>query len=74
MAKQLPKHLVEKAERANRLMAQIVDINIELERWIEKNGIAPDGFDFLYHFRECEGYDYSGVGDMVNYINAALAK
>ena len=53
--KTTPKHIKAKVERINRLMEQIVELNMEVEDWLEKNGIE-NGFDFTDDFRDSRGY------------------
>ncbi len=56
MAKQMPKAMQKKLERVDRLMSQIIDLNQDIERWLEASGITEDGFDYTSDFRECPGY------------------
>lgn len=58
MAKQTPKHIKAKVERVNRLMEQIIALNMEIEEWMEKSGVTDDGFDYTYDFRDDRGYAY----------------
>ena len=56
MAKQMPKAMQKKLERVDRLMSQIIDLNQDIERWLEASGITEDGFDYTSDFREYPGY------------------
>lgn len=57
--KRVPKHIKRKVERMSRLMTQIVELNQELEGWLEANGIE-DGWDFMTEYRQETGYEISG--------------
>ena len=71
MAKRTPKYIIDKIYRMNRLMQQVVDLNFELEEWLEANGIY-DGFDFTYDYRDDRGYGIIDVGEFVKDINEAI--
>lgn len=71
MTKQMPKTMIAKVERMNKLMQQVVDLNCELEQWLEKNGIE-DGFDFTGDYRETRGYEIYDVDGFINAVNEAL--
>lgn len=71
MAKQMPKYMVKKVERMSELMEQIVDLNFEVEEWLEKNGIE-DGFDFTYDHRDSRGYGVTNVSEFVQAVNDAI--
>lgn len=71
MAKRTPKYIIEKIGRMNRLMQQVVDLNFELEEWLEANGIE-DGFDFSYYHRDDRGYGIIDVSEFVKDINEAI--
>lgn len=71
MAKQMPKYMVEKIRRMNRLMAEIIDLNEELENWMEKNGIDY-GFDFTFGHRDDSGYGILDVDWFVQCVNDAI--
>lgn len=71
MTKQMPKTMIGKVERMNKLMQQVVDLNCELEQWLEKNGIE-DGFDFTGDYRESRGYEIYDVDGFINAVNEAL--
>jgi len=58
--KTTPKHIKAKVERINKLMEQIVELNMEVEGWLEKNG-CDDAFDFTTDFRNCRGYGIDSV-------------
>lgn len=72
MAKRTPKYIIEKIDRMNRLMQQVVDLNFELEEWLEANGIE-DGFDFTFDQRDDRGYGIIDVGEFVKDINEAIS-
>lgn len=55
MAEGVPKHVVRKVERMNRIMQQLVDLNFELEEWLEANGVE-DAYDLTFDYRDVRGY------------------
>ena len=57
----VPKSIAEKVDRANRMMDKIVRINMEVEAWLERNGVV-DGYDFCADVRDCRGYEYDERG------------
>lgn len=59
MSKRVPKHIKQKVERMSRLMEKLVDLNTELESWLEANGIE-DGYDFMSQYRQDVGYEVGG--------------
>lgn len=71
MAKQMPKYMVKKVERMNDLMQQIVDLNFEVEDWMERNGVK-DAFDFTFDHRDSRGYGVVNVAEFVRAVNAAV--
>ena len=71
MTKQMPKTMINKIERMNKLMEQVVSLNIELEEWLEKNGIS-DGFDLATDYRESRGYEIFDVDGFVARVNEEL--
>ena len=72
MSKQMPKYMVKKVERMCALMEQIVSLNMELEEWLEANGIE-DGFDFTCEHRDDRGYAVWNVESFVEAVNAELS-
>ena len=74
MAKQTPKYIIAKMNRANNLMQQIVDINFEVEDWLVANGVAEDGFDFFTDCRDSRGYGYEWLDHTIEIINDELGK
>lgn len=67
MAKRVPKYIIQKMEMANKLMEQVVDLNFQVEGWMESNGIY-DAFDFTYDYRDNRGYGYLWVDRFVESI------
>lgn len=55
MSKQLPRYIIEKINLANKFAYRAETLNIEVEEWLEKNGIE-DGFEATFDFREDHGY------------------
>lgn len=54
--KRVPKHIKAKVERMSALMGKLVQLNEELEEWLEANGIE-DGYDFVAQYRMDTGYE-----------------
>ena len=55
--KTVPKHVIGKVNRMSDLMQKIMEINSELEDWLESSGVTDYGFDFTGDFREASGYE-----------------
>lgn len=72
MSKRVPKHIRAKIERMSRLMDTIVDLNIEVEKWVEKNTDIDDCFDFAYDHRDERGYGIIRVDAFVKAIEEQL--
>ena len=66
MTKKVPMYVLRKVDRMNNLMQKIVDLNLEVEEWLEKNGVT-DGYDFANQFRDDRGY---GIYDVLGFENA----
>lgn len=62
--KTVPKHIRAKVERMGRLMDQLVELNIEVETWMERNGIE-DAFDFTSDYRDDRGYGIDRAADFI---------
>ena len=71
MAKQAPKYIIKKIERMSDMMEELVQLNMEVEGWLEKNGIY-DGFDFSNDHRDDRGYGIWDVDRYVAAINEAI--
>ena len=56
--KTVPKHIKAKIERMSRLMDALVDLNIEVEEWVEKNTGIDSAFDLAEDNRDDRGYAY----------------
>lgn len=69
--KRVPKHIISKLERMNRLMRQLTCLNVELEEWMEKNGIE-DGFDFTTDWRNEPAYEIVWTEEFVRAIEEAI--
>jgi hypothetical protein len=54
----VPKHITKKIERMERLMDQLVALNIEVEEWVEKNTGVASAFDLAEDNRDDRGYAY----------------
>lgn len=72
MAKRVPKHIIEKMERANAMMEALVRTNLAIEEWLEKNGVTDYGFEYLEYHRDTRGYAYFDVDVLVGQINDDL--
>jgi len=73
MTKQMPKYMIEKINRMNKLMQQVCELNSELETWLEENDVTCDGFDFTYDYRESRGYEIYDLDGFVKEVNENLA-
>lgn len=73
MTKRVPKHIRAKIERMSRLMETIVDLNMEVEEWLENNAGIEDGFDFTYDQRDSRGYGIVSVEDFINAIESEMS-
>ena len=71
MAKRVPKHIAQKLERMSKLMGQLTDLNIELEQWMEKNGIE-DAFDFTHDWRYEPAYEIIDRDSFINAVEDAI--
>jgi len=71
MAKRVPKHIIQKIERMSKLMGQLTDLNMELEEWMEKNGIE-DAFDFTHDWRYEPAYEITRREDFVKALEEAI--
>lgn len=69
----VPKHIQKKVTRMNELMDKIVDLNMELEKWLEERG-AKDGFDFTYEHRESVGYSIQDVNGFYGKVERELGR
>ena len=74
MTKQMPKAMQQKVNRMSKLMSQLIDLNQELERWLEDSGITTDGFDYTYDHREHPGYWIVDADAFIAEVNSDLAK
>jgi hypothetical protein len=55
----------------SKLMGQLTDLNMELEEWMERNGIE-DGFSFAYDWRYEPAYEIMNRGEFVKALEAAI--
>lgn len=62
--KKVPKHIRAKVERMSRLMDALVDLNLEVEGWIEANGVK-DAYYLSDDLRDDRGY---GLWDEAKYL------
>lgn len=69
--KTVPKHIREKVARMNRLMDQIVAINIEIEEWAEKNG-AEYAFGLSEDNRDDRGYGVWREDEFIKAIESSI--
>lgn len=54
--KTVPKHITKKIERMERLMDQLVALNIEVEEWVEEHAGVPNAFELTEDNRDDRGY------------------
>lgn len=71
MAKRVPKYIIQNIQRTNELMQKIVDMNYELEAWIQKQGIE-NGSDFTFDYRESRGYEIYDVEGLIARIEEKI--
>lgn len=71
MAKRVPKHIIQKMERMSKLMDQLTDLNVQVEEWMEANGIE-NGFDFVSDYRHEPAYEIYDIPEFVKAIEAAI--
>lgn len=69
--KRVPKHIKDKVRRMNALMDKVVDLNMEVESWAERNG-AKDGFDLSTDIRDDRGYGIIWVDEYLKRIEEAI--
>lgn len=63
--KKVPKHIKAKIERMSSLMDALVDLNLEVEGWIEANGVE-DAYYLSDDLRDDRGY---GLWDELKYLD-----
>ena len=71
MAKRVPKHIIKKLERMSKLMGQLTDPNMELEEWMEANGIEG-AFDFTHDHRYEPAYEILDIGTFIEAVEEAI--
>ena len=69
--KRVPKHIKDKVRRMNALMDRVVDLNMEVENWAERNGVE-DGFDLSTDIRDDRGYGIVWVDEYIKRIEEAI--
>ena len=62
--KKVPKRIKDKIERMSRLMDALVDLNLEVEAWIEANGVK-EAYYLSDDLRDDRGY---GLWDEAKYL------
>lgn len=65
--KTVPKYIRRKIERMSALMEQIVELNIDVELWVEDNSDVYDAFWMSEDNRDVRGY---GITDIDGYVRA----
>lgn len=72
MMKAVPKYILKNIERTNRLIAKATELNMELEGWLERNGVE-NGYDFMEDCR-MDGLAYAIIplGSFVNKVRDEL--
>jgi hypothetical protein len=71
MARKVPKYIRENIYKTSKLMQKVVDLNFELEEWLEKQGIK-DGYDMTYSYRESRGYEIYDVEGFIAKVEEQL--
>ena len=69
--KRVPKHIKDKVYRMNALMNRIIDLNMEVESWAERNGVE-NGFDLSTDIRDDRGYGIVWVDEYIKRIEEAI--
>jgi hypothetical protein len=69
--KTVPKYIKAKVERMSRLMEQIVELNLEVESWMEANGVEG-AFDYTRDYRDDRGYGIYNVPDFIDEVERAI--
>ncbi len=70
--KSVPKYITKKIYRVGQLMNQIVDLNLEIEEWIEQNAGVKDAFDFEMDNHDNRGYAYWLESDFIAKVERRL--
>lgn len=70
--KTVPKYITKKIYRVGQLMNQIVDLNLEIEEWIEQNAGVKDAFDFEMDNHDNRGYAYWLESDFIAKVERRL--
>lgn len=70
--KTVPKHIKAKIVRMWRLMDQLVDLNLEVEEWVEKNTGIDSAFDLADGNRDDRGYAYWNNGRFIEDVERLL--
>lgn len=68
----VPKHITKKIVRMERLMDQLVALNIEVEEWVEKNTGVPNAFELSQDNRDDRGYSLWRPGDFIAKVEDLL--
>lgn len=61
----VPKYILAKIERMNKLSAEVTRLNLELEEWMESKGIE-NPFECLYDYRESIAYEITDVDRFIS--------
>ena len=72
MAKQTPQYIKNLVYRMNKKVYEVQLLNEQLEQWLEKNGVADDGFDFNFDYRESTAYEIATPESYFEKIDKAL--
>lgn len=67
MAKKIPKYIRQNILKTSLYMEKVVNLNLELEEWLEKQGIG-DGFDLSGDYRESRGYEIFDVDGFLDRV------
>lgn len=71
--RKVPKHIKAKIERMSRLMDALVDLNIEVEAWVEKNAGVSDAFELSSGNRDDRGYAYWNPSEFIKLVELEMS-
>ena len=76
MAKKVPNYIKQNLYATAKYMDKIVELNMQLERWVEKAGLSEFGVDYLRELSggslDCPGYLFRDIEYTIEQINEDL--
>ena len=74
MARRVPNYIKQNIYQTEKYMEKIVELNKQLERWIETSGIDEYGFEYIndHNWIEYSGYSFWGIEDILNTLEEDL--